>query len=200
MSQSEEDLGHHSFNIISNLVLYFQLLKMRFAAILAAYASVTSATITWTLSKAQNPSQDQLDAYTRIEAAMTAAANRYNRLGDAQKVIRVRYDPGIPTAEANINGDLGFGSNRSYMSERTALHEISHTLGIGQSGAWFSKCESGDWPRALPLLRSWDGSGAVINCGGSHIWPYGLNYDNEWSEQNAERHCLLINAMIDDGM
>ncbi|KAK0390508.1 hypothetical protein NLU13_0012 [Sarocladium strictum] len=173
---------------------------MHLAAILITYTSLVSATLTWTLSKASNPTADQIDAYARIEAAMTAAVNRYNRLGDAQQTIRVRYDPGIPTAEANVNGDLGFGSNRSYMSERTALHEISHTLGLGLSGGWYSNCGSGNWPTALPLLRSWDGPGAVINCGGSHIWPYGLNYDNEWSDQNAERHCLLVNAMIDDGM
>ncbi|KAL2209070.1 hypothetical protein CC79DRAFT_1320603 [Sarocladium strictum] len=173
---------------------------MRFTTLLFAYASVASARLTWTLAKASNPSTDQLDAYTRIEAAMTAATNRYNRLGDATKSIRVRYDPGIPTAEANTNGDLGFGSNRSYMSERTALHEISHTLGVGLSGGFNANCASGNWPNALPLLRSWDGQGAVINCGGQHMWPYGLNYDNEWSDQNAERHCLLVNAMIRDGM
>ncbi|KAH8169108.1 hypothetical protein LIA77_11234 [Sarocladium implicatum] len=173
---------------------------MRFATVITTCASVASATITWNLAKASNPSEDQLDAYSRIEAAMTAAADRHNRLGDAQKSINVRYDPGIPTAEANINGDLGFGSNRGFMSERTALHEISHTLGVGQSGGYYSHCDSGDWPSALPLLRSWDGADAVINCGGGHIWPYGLNYDNEYSDLNAERHVLLINAMIDDGM
>jgi hypothetical protein len=100
----------------------------------------------------------------------------------------------------SFNGDLRFGSNRAYMNERTAMHEISHTLGIGQTNAFNTKCASGDWRTALPLLRSWDGAGAVINCGGSHIWPYGLNYDTEWSETNANRHVQLINAMIRDGM
>lgn len=61
-------------------------------------------------------------------------------------------------------------------------------------------CSSGNWPRALPLLRSFDGQGAVINCGGSHFWPYGLNYDNEWSETNAERHVRMVDAMIQDGI
>ena len=39
------------------------------------------------------------------------------------------------------------------MNERTAMHEISHTLGIGQTNAFNTKCASGDWRTALPLLR-----------------------------------------------
>ncbi|KAH6613924.1 hypothetical protein C7974DRAFT_66957 [Boeremia exigua] len=165
-----------------------------------ACLSTTQAAISWTLAKASAPTADQLDAYTRIESAMRLAAARYNRLGSATKSIRVAYAPGVPTAEANFNGDLRFGSNRAYMNERTALHEISHTLGIGQTAAFDRKCAAGDWRTALPLLRSWDGSAAVINCGGSHIWPYGLNYDTEWSESNANRHVQLLNAMIADGL
>jgi len=75
-----------------------------------------------------------------------------------------------------------------------------HTLGVGQLAAFDQRCASGNWPSALPLLRSWDGSSAVINCGGSHFWPYGLNYETEWSETNADRNVLLINRMIADGM
>lgn len=61
------------------------------------------------------------------------------------------------------------------MTERTAMHEISHTLGIGQTAAFNTKCAANDWATATPLLRSWDGASAKINCGGGHIWPYGLN-------------------------
>lgn len=83
--------------------------------------------------------------------------------------------PNVATADANYNGNVRFGSNRSYMTERTAMHEISHTLGIGQTAAFNTKCAANDWATATPLLRSWDGSSAKINCGGGHIWPYGLN-------------------------
>lgn len=83
--------------------------------------------------------------------------------------------PSVATADANYNGNVRFGSNRSYMTERTAMHEISHTLGIGQTSAFDTKCAANDWATATPLLRSWDGSSAKINCGGGHIWPYGLN-------------------------
>ncbi|PGH05366.1 hypothetical protein AJ79_06835 [Helicocarpus griseus UAMH5409] len=169
-------------------------------AVILAYASTASAAISWSLQKSSNPTSDEADAYQRIEAAMTLAVTRYTRFSDANKTIRVYYAPGVPTAEANYNGDLRFGSNRSYMTERTAMHEISHTLGVGQTAAFDQKCASGDWPTALPLLRSWDGPDAVINCGGGHFWPYGLNYDNEWSETNADRHVMLVEAMLTDGM
>ncbi|KAF2708654.1 ricin B lectin [Pleomassaria siparia CBS 279.74] len=175
---------------------------MRFTLLLTAatYASTASAAITWTLAKASSPTADEQDAYTKIEAAMTLAAARYGKFSAAAKVISVSYAPSVPTAEANYNGDLRFGSNRSYMNERTALHEISHTLGIGQTAAFDTKCAAGDWKTALPLLKSWDGASAVINCGGTHIWPYGLNYDNEWTETNADRHVQLVDAMLTDGM
>jgi hypothetical protein len=167
---------------------------------LTAYVCTTSATLTWSLQKASNPTADQSDAYTKIEAAMTKAVARYHKYSDANKTILVAYAPGVPTAEANYNGDLRFGSDRAYMTERTAMHEISHTLGVGQTAAFDSKCASGDWKTALPLLRSWDGASATISCGGGHFWPYGLNYETEWSETNANRHVQIVEAMLTDGM
>jgi hypothetical protein len=133
--------------------------------LVATWACSASATLNWSLQKVANPTADQSDAYSRIEAAMTKAVARYHRFSDANKTIRVYYAPGVPTAEASYNGDLRFGSNRSYMTERTAMHEISHTLGVGQTAAFDQKCASGNWPTALPLLRSWDGQSAKISCG-----------------------------------
>ncbi|KAF2742553.1 ricin B lectin [Sporormia fimetaria CBS 119925] len=167
---------------------------------LATSASTVSGALTWTLQRSPNPTPDQQDAYARIERAMTLAVSRYHRLSNPSKSIRVYYAPGVPTAEASYNGDLRFGSNRSYMTERTAMHEIAHTLGVGQTAAFDRKCQAGDWATALPLLRSWDGQQAKISCGGGHFWPYGLNYENEWSEGNADRHVLLVQAMLRDGM
>lgn len=176
---------------------------MRFslATTLCALATVASATIDWQLQRAENPSEDQSDAYARIEAAMNAAVARYNNLAPgAAKSITVQYEPSVETADGNFAGNIRFGANRSYMNERTSLHEISHTLGVGQTQAFDDRCAANDWPSATPLLESWDGAGARINCGGGHIWPYGLNYDDEWSETNADRHCELLNAMLADGL
>ncbi|KAI5926521.1 hypothetical protein F4810DRAFT_707608 [Camillea tinctor] len=163
-------------------------------------ASSASAAISWTLQKSSSPSSDESDAYARIEKAMELAVARYAKWSDAAKTVRVYYAPGVPTAEASYNGDLRFGSDRAYMTERTAMHEIAHTLGVGQTAAFDSHCAANNWPTATPLLQSWDGAGAKINCGGGHFWPYGLNYETEWSETNGDRHVQLVDAMLADGM
>jgi hypothetical protein len=169
--------------------------------LLGVLTTLTTADLTWRLQRAQNPTTDQSDAYWRIESAMNAAVARYNRLTSRpSKSLTVQYVPSVQTADGNFNGNIRFGSNRAYMNERTALHEISHTLGIGQTQAFNQRCSANNWPGATRLLRSWDGGSAKINCGGGHIWPYGLNYDNEMSEVNADRHCWLIEAMLADGL
>ena len=156
--------------------------------------------MTYTLYKSSNPSADELDAYARITDAMDRALARYNKFNNTWRHLNVYYAPGVPTAEASINGDVRFGSNRSYMVEGTALHEIAHTVGVGTAGHFQSKCDAQDWPSALPLLRSWDGPDARINCGGSHMWPYGLNYSNEFSETAFDRNVRLVQAMHHDGL
>ncbi|KAK4163978.1 hypothetical protein QBC43DRAFT_353658 [Cladorrhinum sp. PSN259] len=176
---------------------------MRFILLTLAwvYATICSAAITYRIEKSTNPTSDQADAYARIESAIKLAVARYNRLTPrANKVITAQYVPGVQTADGNFNGNIRFGSNRSYMNERTALHETAHTLGVGTTNSFNTRCSANNWPSATALLKTWDGQSAKINCGGGHIWPYGLNYDNEWSETNANRHCQLINAMLADGL
>lgn len=86
------------------------------------------------------------------------------------------------------------------MTERTALHEISHTLGVGQTQAFTDNCDNNGWTAATALLKTFDGADAAFGCGGSHFWPYGLNYENEMSDTNANRHVEIINAMLEDGL
>jgi hypothetical protein len=165
------------------------------------YITLSEAAITWKLNRAPNPTKDQADAYRRIEDAMNRAVARYNKRSvRPKKNITVQYVPSVKTADGNFNGNIRFGANRQHINERTAMHEISHTLGIGQTNSFKTRCDSNNWPSATKLLRSWDGGNAKINCGGGHIWPYGLNYDKEWSESNANRHCQLIDAMLADGL
>lgn len=158
--------------------------------------------LTYTLYEEASPTADQADAYARIRAAMDAAVARYNEFSDFDRHLNVYYVPGVPTAEASIDGTIRFGENRGFMQERTALHEISHTVGNGTADAWYAMCQNGQWtgPNAKAKLAEFDGAGAVLNCGGSHIWPYGLNYDDEMSDVNADRHVQIIWAMIADGM
>ncbi|MDH6492415.1 hypothetical protein M2157_008414 [Streptomyces sp. SAI-127] len=132
---------------------------------------VAAATITWTLERASNPTADQQAAYTLITSAMNAAVARYNNLSDLGKSITVRYDTSVPTADGNLNGTIRFGGNRSYMTERTALHEIAHTIGVGTSSGWSSLGGSGTWTgaQATALVRQFDGSSAKLSTGGGHF-------------------------------
>ncbi|WP_329333876.1 hypothetical protein OG252_04485 [Streptomyces sp. NBC_01352] len=167
----------------------------------ASQERVAAATITWNLERATNPTADQRAAYDLITAAMNAAVARYNNLSDLGKSITVRYDPGVPTADGNINGTIRFG-NRSYMTERTALHEIAHTIGVGTSAGWSTLAAGGTWrgAQATALVKQFDGSGATLSTGGGHFWPYGLNYDNEFSNTAADRHVQIVAAMVRDGL
>ncbi len=158
------------------------------------------AKITYSLARSANPSADEQDAYARITDAMDRAVARYNRLNNIHRHLNVSYVPGVPTADATIYGNIRFGSNRGFMQEGTALHEMSHTVGVGTASMFDQNCRNNGWTSALPLLRTWDGPDAVINCGGQHMWPYGLNYSNEYSELNFERHTKLVQAMLSDGM
>jgi len=168
----------------------------------APQEQVAAATITWTLERASNPTADQQAAYTLITSAMNAAVARYNNLSDLGKSITVRYDTSVPTADGNLNGTIRFGSNRSYMTERTALHEIAHTIGVGTSSGWSSLGGSGTWTgaQATALVRQFDGSSAKLSTGGGHFWPYGLNYENEYSGTAADRHVQIVAAMVRDGL
>ncbi|MFJ8780026.1 MULTISPECIES: hypothetical protein [unclassified Streptomyces] len=163
---------------------------------------VAAATITWTLERASNPTADQQAAYTLITSAMNAAVARYNNLSDLGKSITVRYDTSVPTADGNLNGTIRFGSDRGYMTERTALHEIAHTIGVGTSSGWSSLGGSGTWTgaQATALVRQFDGSSAKLSTGGGHFWPYGLNYENEFSGTAADRHVRIVAAMVRDGL
>ncbi|MDX2546197.1 hypothetical protein ACOT81_03915 [Streptomyces sp. WI04-05B] len=168
----------------------------------AAGERAAAATITWSLVRASNPTTDQQSAYNLITTAMNAAVARYNNLSDLGKTITVRYEPGVPTADGSLNGTIRFGSNRGYMTERTALHEIAHTIGVGTSSGWSSLGGSGTWTgsQATALVRQFDGAGAKLSTGGGHFWPYGLNYENEWSGTAADRHVRIVAAMKNDGL
>ena len=65
--------------------------------------------------------------------AIQSTVNRYNAYGDFGNYnVHVYYNAGIPTAQANYLGSIGFGG--TYPNERVMMHEMAHYLGSGTYG------------------------------------------------------------------
>lgn len=156
--------------------------------------------LTWTLTTTGVPT----DVQQRITTAMNDACARYNAGADwPARTLTVEYNTDVPTADGNAStGNIRFGSNASYQTVRTVMHEIAHTYGVGQNGGWYSNTSSGDFlgTNTVATIHALETSTSAIHTGGGHFWPYGLNYDDEWSETNAFRQVKIVYAMRADGM
>jgi hypothetical protein len=133
----------------------------------------------------------------QIIYAMDGAVAQYNRWGTFNKTLTANYNPGVPTAQASYSGWIDFGGQIGY---RTALHEIAHTLGVGTAPNYGNFVSNGLWTgsNAIQQLRAFDGPTANLNTDGTHIWPYGLNFDNEGGTENNRRHVFIVAAMRRD--
>lgn len=160
--------------------------------------------VTYTLQKVSNPTSDQQDAYDKIQSAMDKAVSFYNQYTTITKSLNIVYEPSVSTADGNINGTIRFGSNRTYMNYITAMHEISHTVGVGTSSKWSSLIVNKIYTGAngTAEIRAIEGnSTAQLKGDSTHFWPYGLNYTSEVkSDQDLINHCRIVEAMKKDGM
>lgn len=140
------------------------------------------------------------DARSRIDNAMAEAVALYNEHGYFEKHVTANYNPGVPTAHANYDGWIEFGSNSGFQNTRTALHEIAHTLGVGTHGGWNENRDGNTWTgeHAVRQLGHFDGTGAVLSADAQHFWPYGLNQNSEDGEINRIRHIRIVAAMRRD--
>lgn len=162
---------------------------------------IAAGNITYTLNKVSNPTSDQADAYVKIQKAMDSALFYYNQYTTLTKRLTVNYEPGVQTADANFNGNIRFGSNRSYMAVHTAMHEIAHAVGIGTTNN-YKKLISGriyTGVNGTQKIKELVGDTAKLHGDSTHFWPYGLNYASEVKSTNdLVRHCLVVEAMIKD--
>lgn len=162
--------------------------------------------ISYTLSRATNPTQTEQSAYALITKAMDAAVTYYNCYTNITKAIRVSYVPDVQTADGNINGSLRFGSNTTYMDYRTAMHEISHTVGIGQASNWTSFITNGLFtgPNAIRQLQAINAGLQTplyteVHADTQHFWPYGLNQQSEGkTESDLLNHMRMVVAIRAD--
>ncbi len=120
-----------------------------------------------------------------------SSINRYNAYGDFGNYnVYVYYNAGIPTAQANYLGSIGFGG--TYPNERVMMHELAHYLGSGTYG------DPWDGARGEAMVDQFDGLEATLNGDSQHFWPYGLNYDSEGAEINKQRQVALVYAQRAD--
>lgn len=136
-----------------------------------------------------------------IVKCMNEAVALYNKHSELTKKITVNYDPRVPTANGSSNGRINFGGS---ISTRIALHEISHTLGIGTTRRYRALLKNGKWQgeKANALLRTFEGEDAVLSGDRQHFWPYGLNFDRETRELGRKtsflRHVKMVAALHQD--
>lgn len=148
---------------------------LAFAFVLAVAAPVVRADITYTLRfDPASSSQAQ-----QVANSVAVAAAFYNQYGSFNKHWDVYYNAGIPTAEANYTGYMGFGGTRN---ERVVFHEASHTFGMGTTSAYASLIAGGVWKGKYGNQAQFDTYNDFadgLHGDGHAIWPGGFNYDNE---------------------
>lgn len=135
-----------------------------------------SADITYTLQFDPN-----LNGSTQqLANSVAVAADFYNKHGSFNKHWGVYYNTGIPTAEANINGYMGYGT---IFNERVVFHEAAHTFGMGTHGNYAGLIPSGVWTGQYGNQAQFDtynDYGDGLHGDNWHaIWPGGFNFDNE---------------------
>lgn len=146
--------------------------------------------------------------YPRIASAVESGVFYYNQLTSISGLhLWVNYHPGTPTAEASYGGYMQFGANPSYQRTGTTLHEMNHTIGVGQHWIWYGPSsplrESGSggrWlgERANQVLQFLDNNpNAFMTGDGIHMWPYGINGAHE---DNGSEFLYTANALITQGL
>lgn len=170
-----------------------------------AYASLKSAEdsmvkrarLKWYWSGTNGSSAQRL----KIGDSMNYVTNLWSMRTGVTGNVGAQYKSGVPTAQGAPSSDDGKGSIDfgTQMNRRTALHEMSHVMGMYVYG-W-------QWKNVL-CTGSWHGekanavAGQTLSCDNSHgsVWPWGMNYDNEYSVANGKKQVDVQYALRQDTM
>ncbi|MDR8392775.1 hypothetical protein NC796_16590 [Aliifodinibius sp. S!AR15-10] len=167
--------------------------------------TIAKGNITYTFHKVSNPSEELQEHYTRIENAFEEAVHYYEHFTSIEKELDVYYNPDVATTDGHINGTIRIGSDPSYQQTGTALHEIMHTVGVGQHWKWDELIDNGVYqgPHANTLLQVMtQDTNAVIQGDALHFWPYGINgaHEDTGEEMLYIIHSLIMQGMKTDGL
>lgn len=149
--------------------------------------------VTYTLGINQNTDPGP---YSLIKQAMDSACMYFSKYTPFSYDIYVYYNAGIPTAQANYHGSIGFGPNTRYQWVGTAMHEMCHWFGSGTTNEWKSKIVNGAWTGAATAALV--GAG-VIRGDAQHFWPYGINQREEVTNLGtiaAQQEALKMTAKV----
>ncbi|WP_165796103.1 LamG-like jellyroll fold domain-containing protein [Siphonobacter curvatus] len=153
------------------------------------------------------------DNYPRIRQAVESGVYYYNNLTSVKDHhLSVNYHAGTPTAEASYGGYMQFGANPSYQRTGTALHEMNHTIGVGQHWIWYgpnsplrAEGSRGRWlgERANKLVQFLENNTDGSMTGDAvHMWPFGINgaHEDTGNEFLYTAHALVTQALGEDGL
>ena len=149
-------------------------------------------------------------AEKNIKEAVDSAVYYYNNYTNLSKELYIKYDPSVPTADGNPNGNIRFGKNPTYQWVGTVQHEIAHTQGVGYSD-WRSMYSDGCWtkPVALRTIRAMlMDQKQKLHGDNMHFWNCGINQKSEVTVGKANSYGVVIkgarvlkaNAIIVNGM
>jgi hypothetical protein len=157
--------------------------------------------VSYTLAKSASPTVAEQAAYDKITPAMDTAIRFYNCYTNINKALNVSYNSSVATADGNINGSIRFGSTAS-MNHVTAMHEVSHTIGIGTASNWGTFVVNGKFTGTnanAQLLAIPNRLDDTIGADNQHFWPYGLNYESEGQhDSDLVGHCQMVMAIRKD--
>jgi hypothetical protein len=172
--------------------------------------TIPKGTVTYQLNSSVTNSGEH---HPRIASAMESAVNYFNNLTSIQgHHLKVNYNAGTPTAEASYGGYMQFGANASYQKTGTALHEMGHTIGVGQHSVWYgpnsplrATGSGGAWlgERANKVVQFLENDpGEYMRGDGVHMWPYGVNgaHEDTGSELLYTGNALIHQALGEDGL
>lgn len=152
------------------------------------------------------------NASARITAAISSAVSYWNSYTSMSGLyVNAGYSSGVPTAEGSYGGYITFGSSSSYQQIGTAMHEMDHTVGVGQHTMWYGPTSplretgvKGLWlgTRANNLVQFLENSTAVHLTGdATHMWATGgsslINYGiNGSSEDDGSKLLYISNSLV----
>jgi len=167
--------------------------------------TIAKGNITYTFNKSAAPTAEETAAYSRLQVAIDSAVWYLNNYTSAKRHVYLNYVPDVPTADANSEGWMRFGSNSSYQNLRTMLHELNHTIGNGTTSFWTNNLilngvYQGVYANQVLRYITADAA-AQIKGDTQHFWPYGLNQNSEvTSSWDYVYNCLIVEGMRRDGL